>query len=345
MKTGSGQQGAGKPKHRKSIFCFLIGALLIVLYSSVEAYQLAKVPRIGYLTGTQEPTRDSPDTNRDAFRQGLRDLGYIERKNIFVEYRYAATNPDRATSLVAELLHLQVDVIVSPVASGILAAQEATKTIPIVIVTNQDPVAMGLANSFARPGGNITGLTRFTRELAGKRLELLKEIVATTSGVAVLLDAESTVARNAFREYETAGKALKIPLQSLGLRSSKSDFERAFQTAAKGRVSSIIVLRNPLLIDNRKRIAELAIRNRLPSMSEGSVFVGAGALMSYSSDENHSFRRAAFYVDKILKGAKPAELPIEQPTKFELVINLKTAKQLGLKIPPNVLARADKVIR
>ena len=319
--------------------------MLLALCFSADAQQPAKVPRIGYLTGTREPTRDAPDANRDAFRQGLRDRGYVEGKNIQVEYRYGAVNAERAASLVAELLHLKVDVIVSPVASGILAAKQATNTIPIVIVANQDPVATGLVDSLARPGGNITGLTRLTRELAGKRLELLKEVIPTISGVGVLLDTESTVARIAFSEYETAGKTLKIPLQSLEVRSSNPDFAKAFQAAAKGRASALITLRNPLLIDNRKRIAELAIQNRMPSMSEGSVFVEAGILASYSSDENDSFRRAATYVDKILKGAKPADLPVEQPTKFEFVINLKTAKQIDLSIPQNVLARADRVIK
>ena len=329
----------------KDILFTVVVVLLLAVCFSADAQQPGKIPRIGYLTGTREPTQDAPDANRDAFRQGLRDLGYIEGKNIQLEYRYGAGNAERAASLVAELLHLKVDIIVSPVASGILAAKHATKTVPIVIVTNEDPVATGLVDSLARPGGNITGLTRLTRELAGKRLELLKDIVPTISGVGVLLDAESAVARLAFREYEAAGKTLKMPLQSLELRSSNPDFDKAFQTAAKGRVSALVTLRNPLLIDNRKRIAELAIQHRLPSISEGSVSVNAGMLASYSSDENDSFRRAAFYVDKILKGAKPADLPVEQPTRFEFIVNLKAAKQIGLTIPPNVLARADRVIR
>ena len=326
------------------IIRFVPVALLFALCSAVEAQQSGKVPRIGYLTGTREPTRDAPDANRDAFRQGLRDLGYIEGKNIQVEYRYGAVNPDRAANLVAELVQLKVDVIVSPTQPGILAAKQATKTIPIVMVTNQDPVATGMVDSLARPGGNITGVTRLTRELSGKRLELFNEMVPTISRVAVLM-ADTTTARNSYKDYEAGARALKLTLQSLEVRSSSPDFEKAFQTAAKGRVSALITLRNPLLIDNRKRIAELAIQNRLPSMSEGSVFVEAGILASYSSDENDSFRRAATYVNKILKGAKPADLPVEQPMKFEFVINLETAKQIGLTIPPNVLARADRVIR
>jgi len=324
---------------------FTLFALHVALCPPVQAQEPMKIPRVGYLTGTREPTRDSPDSNRDAFRQGLRDLGYVEGKNLQIDYRYGAGLSDRATSLVSELLELKVNVIVSPVVSGILAAKQATKTIPIVIVTNQDPVAMGLVDSFARPGGNVTGLTRLTRELAGKRLELLKEMLPTTLGIGILLDPDSAVARVTRNEYADAARTLKIPVQFLEVKNSNADFAEAFRVAAKERVNAIITLRNPLLIDNRKRIAEFAIQNRMPLMSEGSVFVDAGGLLSYSSDENHSFRRAAYYVDKILKGANPADLPVEQPTKFELVINLKTAKQIGLTIPPNVLARADRVIR
>ena len=328
----------------RSVLHFALCVMLLTFCFAAQAQQAAKVPRIGYLTGTREPTRDAPDANRDAFRQGLRDLGYIEGKNIQVEYRYGAVNPDRAESLVAELVQLKVDVIVSPTQPGILAAKQATKIIPIVMVTNQDPVATGMVDSLAHPGGNITGVTRLTRELSGKRLQLFNEMVPTISRVAVLM-ADTTTARNSYKDYEDGARALRLTLQSLEVRNSSPDFEKAFQTAAKGRVSALITLRNPLLIDNRKRIADLAIQNRVPSMSEGSVFVEAGILASYSSDENDSFRRAAFYIDRILKGAKPADLPVEQPTKFEFIINLKTAKQIGLTIPPNVLARADKVIR
>ena len=330
---------------KRKITVITLWATLFAFCVPAAAQQPAKIPRIGYLTGTREPTRDAPDTNRDAFRQGLRDLGYIEGKNILIEYRYAAGKQDPVPSFVAELVQLKVDVLVSPTLPGIRAAKQATKTIPIVMVINQDPVAEGFVNSLARPGGNITGLTRLTRELSGKRLELLKEVVPTLSRVGVLLDADNPTAGMAFKDYEAAARALKIPLQSLEVRGSNPDFEKALQARAKARVSALIMLRNALLIDNRKRIAELAIQNRLPSMSEGRVFVEAGILVSYSSDENDSFRRAAFYVDKILKGAKPADLPVEQPTKFELVVNLKTAKQIGLTIPQSLLFRADKVIK
>jgi putative ABC transport system substrate-binding protein len=320
---------------------FLLSALSVV----ADAQQEEKIPRVGYLTGTREPTRDAPDANRDAFRQGLRDLGYFEGKNIQVEYRYGAGRTDRAVSLAAELVKLKVDVIVAIPQPGILAAKNATKTIPIVMVINQDPVATGIIDSLARPGGNITGVSRLTRELSGKRLELLKEIVPTLSRVGVLMDVDSPTSRNSFKDYEAAANALKIQLQSLEVRGPNPNLEGTFQIAGNQRVSALITLRNVLFIDNRKRIAQLAIQNRLPCMSEGKVFVEAGVLASYSSDENDSFKRAATYVDKILKGAKPADLPVEQPTKFEFIINLKTAKQIGLIIPPNVLARADRVIR
>jgi putative ABC transport system substrate-binding protein len=323
----------------------LAATVMFILGVAAEAQQPTKIPRIGYATGTREPTRDAPDANRDAFRQGLRDLGYIEGKNIVVEYRYAAGNADRAASLVAELVQLKVDVIVSPHAPTILAAKQATKTIPIVMVTTQDPVATGMTESLARPGGNITGLTRLTRELSGKRLELLKEVVSTISRVGILWNAAGSGSATSFKEYEAAARTLKVQLQSLEVQGPNPDLEGAFQAARKGRVRALITVRTPVLIDNRKRIAELAIQNRVPSMSEGSVFVEAGSLVSYASSEVDTFRRAAYYVDKILKGAKPADLPVEQPTKFELVINLKTAKQIGLTIPPNVLARADKVIK
>jgi putative ABC transport system substrate-binding protein len=323
--------------------------LLLIFFhatiSSLAAQQPAKVPRIGYLTGTSAPTVSAPDLNADAFLRGLRDLGYIEGKNILIEYRYREGKPDRAPSLVNELLQLKVDALVSPDAAGILAAKQATQTVPIVMVINQDPVAEGLVDSLARPGGNITGLTRLTRELSGKRLELLKEIVPTISRVGVLLDADSATAAKAFKDYEAAGRALKITLQPLKVRNSSPDFDGTFRAASKERLSALMTVRHPLLIDNRKRIAELTIQNRIPSMSEGSVFVEAGSLVSYSSDENDSFRRAAYYVDKILKGAKPVDLPVEQPMKFEFVVNLKTAKQIGVAIPPNVLVRADRVIR
>ena len=333
---------------RKSISFRLISVsisiLLLPIIQLAEAQRPMKMPRIGFISGRGDPTPTTPDPFADAFRQGLRDLGYIEGKNILIEYRYAEGKLDRFPSLVAELVQLEVDVLVTGDFQAIRAVKQATKTIPIVMVTTQDPVATGFVDSLARPGGNITGLTRLTRELSGKRLELLKEVVPTISRVGVLDDATASPA-TAFKDYESAGHALKIQLQSLEVRGPNPDFEGAFQAAPKGRASALIMIRTALLIRYTKQIADLAIKNRLPSMCEGSDFVEAGGLMSYQSDDAGNFRRAAVFVDKILKGAKPADLPVEQPMKFELVINLKTAKQIGLTIPPNVLARADRVIK
>ena len=333
-------QATGKRK----IFCIALCALLLALTFTAEAQQPGKVPRIGFVSARADPTPTTPDSSADALRQGLRNLGYIEGKNIVVEYRYFEEKVDRIPSLVAELLPLKLDVLVCVNTLAIRAFKQATKTLPIVIVINDDPVTTGIVNSLARPGGNVTGLTRLTRELSGKRLELLKEAVPKISRVGVLDDA-STDIQASFQDFEPAARALKIQLQSLEVRGPNPDLAGAFQAAAKGRVNALITVRTALLINYRRQIADLVIKNRLPSMWEGGDFVEAGGLMSYSSSDAEIFRRAATYVDKILKGAKPADLPVEQPTKFEFIINLKAAKQIGLTIPPNVLARADKVIR
>jgi putative ABC transport system substrate-binding protein len=319
-----------------------LGALLFALCLSAEAQQAKKIPRIGYVAGASPA---NPGREVTAFQQGLRDLGYTEGKNILVEYRYQEGKPERGPILVAELVKLKVDALVIVPSPAIRAAKRATQTIPIIVVTTADPVAGGLVQSLARPGGNITGLTRITRDLNGKRLELLKEVVPTASRVGVLFQAGSTSGDIHFKEYETEARALKIELQSLGVRGQNPDFEGAFQTAAKGRVSALITITNSLTSFYRKQISDLAIKNRLPSMYETGDYTDAGGLMSYSANEVEQYKRGAVYVDKILKGAKPADLPVEQPTKFELVINLKTAKEIGLTIPPSVLARADRVIR
>jgi putative tryptophan/tyrosine transport system substrate-binding protein len=322
-----------------------LSALLLALSFRAEAQQLSKIPRIGFLLQRVSPTPTTPDPFADAFRQGLRDLSYIEGKNILVEYRYGEGKRDRTLSQVAELVQLKVDVLVTRSLSAIRVAKQATKTIPIVMVTTQDPVATGLIDSLARPGGNITGLTGLTQELSGKRLELLKEAVPGISRVGVLGEASASVAAIAFKDYEAAARVLKIQFLSLEVRGPNPDYEGAFQAAAKGRASAIIAVSGPLATSYPKRIADLAIKYRLPSMHEERQLVEAGGLMSYSSSDTESFRRAATYVDKILKGAKPADLPVEQPTKFEFVINLKTAKHIGLTIPQSVLYRADKVIK
>jgi ABC-type uncharacterized transport system substrate-binding protein len=323
----------------KKIILLALCSLLLAPCSAVEAQQPKKVPRIGFLVNTGP---DAP--NVEPFRKGLGDLGYIEGKNIQIEYRYIDT-PDHTPSLVKELLRLKIDVFVSGTSPAIRIAKQETSTIPIVMVIQQDPVDLKLVDSFARPNGNVTGLTLLTRDLSGKRLELLKEAVPGISRVGVLWTRPSNPGRTAFEEYEIAARALKIPLQSLEVRSSNPNFEGAFQSATKGRVNSLIVVRTGGFFRYTKRIAELAIKNRLPSMHEGSDFIDGGGLMSYAASYGEAYRRAAVYVDKILKGAKPADLPVEQPTKFDFVINLKTAKQIGLTIPPNVLARADRVIR
>ena len=320
----------------------LLMLLILAAVHTVEAQQATKIPRIGYLATRNIPTSTTPDPAADAFQQGLRELGYVQGKNILVEYRYAGgTSEDRIQDLVAEIIQLKVDVLVSPSTSVIRAAKQATKMIPIVMVITADPVETGLVVSLARPGGNVTGVTRLTDELSGKRLELLKETIPKLLRVGLLLDANVAT----FKDYEIAASALNLQLQSLRIRSPNPDFEGAFQAAAKDRVSAIVTVSGGLTIGHRNRIAELAIINRLASMHERNEFVEAGGLMSYSSIDSESYRRAAYYVDRILKGAKPADLPVEQPTKFELVINLKTAKQIGVTIPPNVLARADRVIR
>lgn len=316
--------------------------MLFALCVSAEAQQPGKIPRIGYLVN-HDPKIALPSAKE--FRQGLRDLGYIEGENILIELRSAEGKNERFPSLVAELMQLKVDVLVSGVLTAILTAKQVAKTTPIVIVTTADPVAAGLADSLARPGGNVTGVTLLARDLIGKRLELLKETIAKTSRVGFLLQADNTAQRIRFQEYEAAARALKMPLQPVEVRYPNPDFDGAFQTARKEQVSAVIVVRYGLFTNSRRQIADHAIKNRLALVGELTSYVESGGLMSYSSDEAEAYRRAAFYVDRILKGAKPADFPIEQPTKFELVINLKTAKQIGITLPPQVLARADRVIR
>jgi len=323
----------------KKLFSILLIVAVVVVGGVARAQQPTKLPRIGFLSSSD---------NRfafDEFRQGLRDLGYAEGKNILIEYRTAEAKQDRIPGLVSELVQLNVDVLVSTAQPAIERAKQATKTIPIVMVATFDPVTTGLVDSLARPGGNITGVTTLQRELSGKRLELLSEAIPGISRVGLLWDPNTPGPVISFKEYETAARALKIPLQSLEVRGPNPDFEGAFQAAVKSRVSALIAIANSLLHRYQKRIADLAIKHRLPSMNERSDYVDAGGLMSYASDDDEKYRRAAYYVDRILKGTKPADLPIEQPMKFELVINLKTAKQIGVTIPPNVLVRADKVIR
>jgi putative ABC transport system substrate-binding protein len=332
-----------KIKNRKRCPIVAIGFAFAMCGTVAQSQEPTKIPRIGYVSATGDPNNPGPQIA--AFRRGLRDLSYIEGKNILIEYRYAEGNLDRAPALVAELVRVKVDALVVTFFAAIRVAKEATKTIPIVMETNQDPVARGIVDSLARPGGNITGLTRLGRELSGKRLEILTEVVPGISRVGVLWDANAPGPIIGFKEYEAAARALKIQVQSLQVRGPKPDLEGAFQALAKGRTTGLITITNPALSHYTTRIVDLAIKNRLAAMYEVSRYVEAGGLMSYSANESENYRRVAVYVDKILKGAKPADLPVEQPTKFEFAINLKTAKQIGLTIPQSVLFRADKVIR
>ncbi|MDZ4347256.1 MAG: ABC transporter substrate-binding protein [Candidatus Binatia bacterium] len=327
---------------KKRIIGFALSAMLLALSVSTEAQQM-KVPRIGFLSGSGDPA--NPPDSLNAFRQGLRELGYIEGKNIILELRYAAGNRDLIPGLVAELVQLKVDVLATGNLTAIRAAMRATKTIPILMVTHADPVATGLVDSLASPGGNVTGFTTLSRDLSGKRLELLKEILPKLSRVGILWDESNEGSAIGFKEYEAVARAFKITLQSLAIRGANPDLPGAFQAAVKGRAGALIPIRSAVILRYPKRIVELAIKNRLPSMHDASNDVEAGGLVSYSANDADQWRRAATYVDKILKGTKPADLPVEQPMKFELIINLKTAKQLGVTIPQWTLMKADKVIR
>jgi putative ABC transport system substrate-binding protein len=313
------------------------------LPSSAATRQPVKISRIGVLSSAGNSRL--PGSQIEVFRKALADLGYSEGKDILVEYRYAEGNQERMPTLVTELVKLKVDVLVLTALTAVLAAKQATRTIPVVMIILSDPVATGVVDSLARPGGNITGFTRLTRELNGKRLELFKETIPGMSRAAVLWDANAPGAAAALKEYEAASRALNIKLESWELRGPNPNFEEPFRVAAKSPVAALVSINNALVRRHATRIAELAIKNRLPSMYEGRDYVTAGGLISYSANETEAYRRAALYVDKILKGAKPADLPIERPTQFELVVNLNTAKQIGVAIPQSVLARADKVIK
>lgn len=317
-------------------------AAALVYRAVAGAQQPAKVARVGFVSSTGDPKAPGPLV--EAFRQKLRDLGHVEGKNIRVEYRYAEGKLDRVPGFVDELVGLKVDALVVSSVPAIRAAKRATTTVPVVMVISVDPVAIGIVKSLAQPGGNITGLVSLNRDLRKQGLELLKEAVPGLARVGVLWNSEGRASATAYKDYEAAAPSKKLQLQSLEVRGSTPNLEGAFQAAVKGRAGALITVSNSALARNLKPIAELALKNRLPSMSERSGYAEAGGLMDYSADYAENFRRVAVYVDKILKGAQPADLPIEQ-AKFDLTINLKTAKQLGLTIPPGVLARARKVIK
>jgi putative tryptophan/tyrosine transport system substrate-binding protein len=329
---------------RTTVIGFALTASLLVLCSPASAQQPTKVTRIGYLS-SQDPAHES--SRAEGIHRALRELGYVEGQNIAIEYRYSEGKTDRAPELAAELIRLQVDILL--VAGGIhwiRAAKNATKTIPVVMVgVGNDPVEAGLIESLARPGGNVTGLTNLTGKLAGKRLELLKEAVPKLTRVAVLYEPATPLNLIEVNEdLPVAARALKLMVQPWEVRAADG-FDRVFDALKKQRPDGLYVAGSPLTNANQKRIVDFALKSRLPSMYSSKEAVDAGGLMYYGADLADSYRRVAYYVDRILKGTNPADLPVEQPTKFELVVNLKTAKQIGLTIPPNVLTRADKVIR
>jgi putative tryptophan/tyrosine transport system substrate-binding protein len=324
-------------------FIEVIAGGLVAAPLAVEAQQAAKVARIGWLAVHLAPNRHLSE----AFRQGLRDLGYVEGRNVVIEYRDAEGKFERFPALAAELVALKVDVIVAPTTPAALAAKQVTKTIPIVFAAVADPVTSGLVTSLARPGGNVTGLSALFPELVGKCLEQLMQAVPGVSRVAVLWQPGGQSQRTdkeMLKGAKDAARALGVRVQFVEARSP-ADFDRAFSDVTKARAGALTVLTSPMFVTERRRLVDLAARNRLPAVYGMREFVDAGGLMSYGSNTADVYRRAATYVDKILKGAKPADLPVEQPTKFELVINLKTAKALGLTIPQSVLGRADEVIQ
>ena len=330
---------------KKNVICLALCAMLFALCFPAEAQQPAgKVPRIGFLT-TGSAADPLNALSRDAFRQGLRNLGYVEGKNINFEHRYAEGRSERLPDLAEELVRLKVDILVGTDSSAARAAKNATTTIPVIFTTGANPVATGLVASLARPGGNVTGVTTNSPELVGKRLELLKEAVPKVSRIAFLMPADSATIRAMFDDAQGAAKALGVQFQLVEVRAPNPDFEGAFRTMIKDRIGGLVTEGPPLISSNRKKILQLTAQHRIPAIHTEQEWANAGGLMSYGANRVEPYRRVTVYVDKILKGAKPADLPVEQPTKFEFVINLKTAKALNLTIPQSVLFRADKVIK
>jgi putative tryptophan/tyrosine transport system substrate-binding protein len=341
LAPSSGNDLKSKIQIRKWAGTVAIGVTFALCAAVATAQQQPKIPRIGFLTNNSSTGLGAAD---EAFRQGLRALGYVEGKSLVTEYRYGEGKVGRLAEMAAELVRLKVDVIVTGGPTSTRTAKQATSTIPIVMASDPDPVANGFVSSLARPGGNITGLATLSPEISGKRLELLKEILPKLSDVAVLGTSTTPGTAQELKEAELAAGAFGVKLQYLNVLDPK-DIETAFRAASKGRADAVLVLNSAILISQRKQIADLAVKNRLPAMYPQAEYVEDGGLMTYGVSFIDLHRRAATYVDKILKGAKPADLPVEQPTKFEFIINLKTAKQIGLTIPPNVLSRADKVIK
>jgi putative ABC transport system substrate-binding protein len=327
---------------KTKILVYVLPALILATIQLAAAQQPKNVPRIGWLTNGFLSTTSA---RQQAFREGLRDLGYVEEKNILIEWRGADNIPERRRAIAEELVSLKVDVIVTGGSDAARVAKEATSTIPIVMASSNDPVGDGFVASLARPGGNITGLSQLSPELNGKRLEILKEVLPKLARLAVFWTSSGVGQVQVRQEIERAATAFGVKLQYFDVLTTK-DIEPAFHAAVKGRADAVLeTISGPIRSAHRKELAELAVKYRLPVMRERPEHVEAGELMSYGVNLIHLDRRAATYVDKILKGTKPADLPVEQPTKFEFIINLKAAKQIGLTVPPNVLARADKVLK
>jgi ABC-type uncharacterized transport system substrate-binding protein len=340
--TGASYKAIVKKKSmKKKLVVAFLATLILIAVHFAHAQQPKQLPRVGYLASG---SRSSELSRIEAFNEGLRERGYTEGQNIIIEYRFAEGKLDRLPALAADLVRSKVDVIVTGGGPTTRAAKDATKSIPTVLVNISDPVALGFVASLAKPGGNMTGLASIQTDLGGKRVELLKEIFPQLSRLAALANRDVPGYGVQMKEVEVAAQTIGLQLQVEDIRGP-NDLEKAFSAITKGRAGALLGLTNSTFNILRSRIAELAVKSRLPTMYGDRAFVDAGGLISYGPDVPDSFRRAAVYVDKILKGARPADLPVEQPRKFELVINLKTAQQIGVTIPPNVLLRADKVIR
>ncbi|HET9297952.1 MAG TPA: ABC transporter substrate-binding protein [Candidatus Binatia bacterium] len=323
------------------LVCYTLCSLFYLSIYPIDAQESKNIPRLGFLSaGAAQDDRE----RLAVFREGLRELGYVEAKNILIEYRFAEGKLNRLPELAAGLARLNVNIILTAGNEAVQAAKNATQTIPIVMAFSGDPVGAGFVDNLARPGGNITGLSRINIELTSKRLELLNETVPSATRIAVLFNPEGRVPVLALKEAQSAAQKLGLQIQALEMQAPQ-DIESAFRSAARDRAAAIMTLPGGFTGFYRKWIVNLAAKSRLPGVYNNSRFVEDGGLMSYASDQREEFRRATLYVDRILKGAKHSDLPVEQPTKFELIINLKTAKQIGLTIPPNLLARADRIIR
>ena len=326
----------------EKMFRVVLGALLLAVSFSAQAQQPKKVPRIGVLNGA---SASALFTSVESFRLGLRELGYVEGENIVVEYRYAEGKRERFPELAAEMVRLKPDVIVATGTELIRSTKQVTSTIPIVVAGAGDLVETGLVASLAQPGGNVTGTTNISADLSGKRLELLKEVVPKASRMAIFWrTASGSQDEDEVKQTQISAPPLGIKIQLVPVRGT-DEFQGAFAVMKKENARALVIVHGTFTNSHRRELAELAIKHRLPAMCETAYWTEDGCLMNYGHDPRHGWRRAAVFVDKILKGAKPADLPVEQPAKFEFVINLKTAKQIGLTIPPNVLARADRVIR